>query len=70
MIVLVVIGGVIIIALGLAGWYDHRAKQRGWRRRAFGKEAFQHRMDVDAMKNPMVQGGKEDWMTWRQRDRK
>jgi hypothetical protein len=27
-------------------------------------------MDVDSMKNPIVQGGKEDWMTWRQRDRK
>ncbi len=70
MIVMAVIGGVIIIVLGLAAWYDHRAKRRGWRRRAFAEEAFQHRMDVDSMKNPMVQGGKEDWMTWRQRDRK
>jgi hypothetical protein len=32
--------------------------------------AFQHRMDVDSMKNQMVQGSKQDWMTWRQRDRK
>ena len=70
MIVIAVLGGVIIIALGLAAWYDYRAKRRGWRRRAFAEEAFQHRMDVDSMEKPMVQGGKEDWMTWRQRDRK
>ena len=70
MIVMAVIGGVISIALGLAARYDHRAKRRGWRRRAFAEEAFQHRMDVDSMKEPIVQGGKEDWMTWRQRDRK
>jgi hypothetical protein len=70
MIFLAVVGGVIIIAVGLAGWYDHRAKRRGWRVGPSTGEAFQHRMDVESMNNPMVQGGKEDWMTWRQRDRK
>jgi hypothetical protein len=29
MIVMAVIGGVIIIALGLAAWYDRRAKRLG-----------------------------------------
>ncbi len=70
MIFLAVVGGVIIVALGLAGWYDHRAKRRGWRVGPSSEEAFQHRMDVESMNNPMVQGGKEDCMTWRQRDRK
>jgi len=68
MIFLAVVGGLIIIALGLAAWYDRRAKRHGWRVGASTKEAFQHRMDVESMNNPMVQGGKEDWMTWRQRD--
>ena len=31
MIFLGVVGGVILVALGLAAWYDHRAKRRGWR---------------------------------------
>ena len=56
MIFLAVVGGVIIIALGLAGWYDHRAKRRGWRVGPSSEEAFQHRMDVESMNNPIVQG--------------
>jgi hypothetical protein len=70
MIFLGIVGGVIIIAVGLAAWYDHRAKRRGWRVSASTEEAFQNRMDVDAVKNPMVQGGRQDWMTSRQRDHK
>jgi hypothetical protein len=31
MIFLEVVGGVILVALGLAAWYDHRAKRRGLR---------------------------------------
>jgi hypothetical protein len=31
MIFLGVVGGVILVALGLAAWYDHQAKRRGWR---------------------------------------
>ena len=69
MIFLAVIGGVIIIALGLAASYDHRAKRRGWRVGASTEEAFQHRMDVESMTNPTMQVGK-DRMTWRQRDQK
>lgn len=65
-----IVGGVIVIALGLAARYDHRAKRRGLRVGVSTEEAFQHRMDVESMNNPMVQGGKEDWMTWRKRDQK
>lgn len=68
-IFLAVVGGVIIVALGLAAWYDHRAKRRGGRVGASTEEALQNRMDLE-MNNPMVQGGNEDWMTWRRRDQK
>ncbi len=70
MLFLGIVGGVIIVALGLAAWYDHRAKRRGWRVGPSTGEAFQHRMDVESMDNPIVQGGNEDWMTWRSRDQK
>jgi hypothetical protein len=63
-----IIGGVVIVALGLAVWYDHRAKRRGQRVRASSNEALQNRMDVDSLRGQMAQGGKQDWMTWRQRD--
>jgi hypothetical protein len=43
MIFLAVVGGVIVIALGLAAWYDHQAKRRGWRVGASTEEALQHR---------------------------
>lgn len=65
-----VVGGVIVVALGLAVWYDHRAKQRGWRVGPSTEEALQHRMDVESMNNPMVQGGDQGHLTWRQRDKK
>jgi hypothetical protein len=72
MMVLIVVGALIVVALGLAGWYDHRAKKRGWHVGISGQEAFQHRMDVESMdKNPMTLGGEqESWMTWRKRDQK
>jgi hypothetical protein len=70
MIFLGIVGGIIIVVVGLAAWYDHRAKRRGWRVGASTEEAFQNRMDVESVKNPVVQGGKQDWMTSRQRDRK
>jgi hypothetical protein len=70
MIFLGIVGGVIIIAVGLAAWYDHRAKRRGWRVGASTEEALQNRMDVDSVRNPMLQGGRQDWMTSRQRDHK
>ena len=70
MIILYIIVGAIVVSVSLAVWYDHRAKRRGWRVGASTDEAFQNRMDVDSMRNPIVQGGKQDWMTWRQRDQK
>lgn len=69
MILLAIVGGVIIIALGLAVGYDYRAKRRGWHVGASTEEALQHRMDVESMTNPAMQVGK-DRMTWRQRDQK
>jgi hypothetical protein len=70
MIVIWVIVGVIVVSVGLAAWYDHRAKRRGWRTGASTEEALQNRIDVKSVKNPMLQGGKQDWMTWRRRDQK
>ena len=70
MIVLAVIGGVIIIVLSLAAWYDRRAKRHGWHVGVSTGEALNHRMDVESMSNPNMQVGNEDWMTWRQRDQK
>jgi hypothetical protein len=54
MIFLAVVGGVIIIALGLAAWYDRRAKRRGWHVGASTGEALQHRMDVESIQNPAI----------------
>ena len=70
MIFLSVIGGVIVVTLVLAGWYDHRVKRRGGRVRNGGREADQRRLDVDSMRNPMFQGGRQDWKNWRERDQK
>ena len=70
MIFLGIVGGVIIIAVGLAAWYDHRAKRRGWRVGASTEEALQNRMDVEAIDSPLGQGETQGWMTWRQRDQK
>jgi hypothetical protein len=70
MTLLIVAGGVIAVVLALALWYDHRAKRRGARVQVSPNEALQSRVDVESIKNPYVQGGKQDWMTWRHRDRK
>jgi hypothetical protein len=69
MIFLSVVGGVIVVALVLAGWYDHRVKRRGGRVRDGGREADQRRLDVEAMKNPWLQGGQQDWKNWQERNR-
>jgi hypothetical protein len=69
MIFLSVVGGVIVVALVLAGWYDHRVRRRGGRVRDGGREADQRRLDVEAMKNPWLQGGQQDWKNWQQRNR-
>jgi FtsZ-interacting cell division protein ZipA len=67
MIVLIVVGALIVVALVVAGWYDHRAKKRGWHVGISRQEVFQHRMDVESMdKNPIALGGEQkSWMTWR-----
>jgi hypothetical protein len=69
MVFLSVVGGVIVVALVLAGWYDHRVKRRGGRVRDGGREADQRRLDIEAMKNPWLQGGQQDWKNWQERNR-
>ena len=64
MIFLSVVGGVIVVALALAGWYDHRVKRSGGRVRDGGREADQRRLDVDAMRSPWLQGGGQSWKNW------
>jgi hypothetical protein len=69
MIFLSVVGGAIVVALVLAGWYDHRVRRRGGRVRDGGREADQRRLDVEAIKNPWLQGGQQDWKSWQERNR-
>jgi hypothetical protein len=66
----VIAAGIIAGAIGFAALYDYRARRRGWRVRASTEEAFNNRLDVEAIRNPYLQGGKQDWMTHRQRDRR
>ncbi len=70
MIVLAVLGGIIAATIAVAALYDYRARKRGWRVSASTEEAFQSRLDVDVTHNPILQGGKQDWMTYRHRDQK
>jgi hypothetical protein len=62
MIFLSVVGGVIVVALILAGWYDHRVKRRGGRVRGGPSEAEldQRRFDIELMKDPRLLGGQQD----------
>jgi hypothetical protein len=55
-----VIGGVIVLALAVAGLYDYRARRQGKRFRLTTKEAFQNRVDAEIRANPMFTGG-QDW---------
>lgn len=69
MVVLAIIGGVLILGIVLAVIYDWRAKRRGWRVEASTDEALQNRVDIESQRgNPFLQGGKQDWMTYRHRD--
>lgn len=72
MLFILVVGGVMVVAIGLALVYDHRAKRRGWRVGASTEEALHNRVDVKALERggPSLQGGKQDWMTYRRRDRR
>jgi hypothetical protein len=67
----VIAGGVILGAIGLGVLYDYRGRRRGWRVSASTEEAFHNRLDVESLSRsgPFLQGGKQDWMTYRQRDR-
>jgi hypothetical protein len=60
------------VGVGLAALYDYRAKRRGWRVSASTEEALHNRVDVHALGRggPSLQGGKQDWMTYRRRDRR
>ena len=70
MIFLSVVGGVIVVALVLAGWYDHRVKRRGGRvRRGVGEaELDQRRFDIEVMKDPRLLGGQQDSNNWQERN--
>jgi hypothetical protein len=69
MIYLAVIGGGVVVGIVLAVIYDRRAKRRGWRVSASTEEAFQNRVDIESQRGiPYIQGGKQDWMTYRHRD--
>ena len=51
--------------------YGYRARRRGWTVSASTEEAFHNRLDVKGLghSGPMLQGGKQGWMTYRRRDR-
>lgn len=72
MLFIVVVASVLVVAITLALIYDHRAKRRGWRVGASTEEALHNRVDVKALERggPSLQGGKQDWMTYRRRDRR
>ena len=71
MLFIVVVGGVLVVAIALAALYDYRAKRRGWRVSASTEEALNSRLDVKSLSSggPVLQGGKQGWMTYRRRDR-
>lgn len=71
MLFILIVVGVIVVGVGLAAWYDYRAKRRGWRVSASTEEALNNRLDVKGLSRggPMLQGGKQGWMTYRRRDR-
>jgi hypothetical protein len=69
MIFMVSIGGVIAAVIVAGAVYDYRARRRGWRVNPSTDEAFQNRLDIKATDSPFLQGGTQDWMTYRQRDR-
>jgi hypothetical protein len=49
MIVLIVVGIVIMVSLGLAALYDHRARRRGWRVGVSEEPAVENRADTAAI---------------------
>ena len=65
-----IVGGILLAGIGLAALYDYRARRRGWNVSASTEEAFNSRLDIESVHNPALQGGSQNWMTYRQRDRK
>jgi hypothetical protein len=68
MVVLEVLGGAFAVMLSLAFWYDRRQRRRGSRVNVSTEEALNSRLDIESVHNPFLAGGKQDWMTHRQRD--
>jgi len=68
---ILIVAGVIAVGVALAALYDYRAKRRGWRVSASTEEALNSRLDVKSLSSggPVLQGGKQGWMTYRRRDR-
>ena len=60
MIAIAVICGLVVIGLAAAGWFDHRARQRGRRFSLTNTEALQNRVDNDVRANITFPGG-QDW---------
>ena len=60
MIAIAVIGGLVVIGLAAAGWYDYRARRRGRHFSLTNNEALQNRVDCDVRANPSFSGG-QDW---------
>jgi hypothetical protein len=58
---IVIAGGVIVGAIGLAALYDYRARRRGYRISASTDAALDNRLEVGLL-------GGQDSMTDRQRD--
>jgi hypothetical protein len=47
-VVLIAVGAVIVVGLGLAALYDHRARRRGWRVGVSGEAALENRVNTAA----------------------
>ena len=70
-VVWVVIAGVALAIIGVSILYHRTAAKRGHRSRdswQISNEALNNRLDVKAIRNPGLQGGSQDWMTYRHRD--
>jgi hypothetical protein len=68
MMFMAITGGVIAGSIALGMLYDWRARRHGWSVSASTEEALNSRLDVKAIHNPYLQGGTQDWMTYRHRD--
>lgn len=60
MVFLSVVGGVIVVVLVLAGWYDHRVKRRGGHVSVDAGDSSQRHFDVEYRKKPWSQSGQPE----------